>query len=441
MEGLLPRLEQLGEVAKQHKSLQFDNLLHHLNLVLLHKAFNHLNRRAAKGIDNIGWFDYQENSAQQLRLLYQRIQSGRYKAKPVKRIWIAKGDGGQRPIGITAIEDKIVQQAVIWLLEPIYESMFLGFSYGFRPNRNQHQALDAVYMSICTKKVSWVLDADLKGFFDNIDHNWMMTFLRHRIADKRVLRLIQGWLSAGVIDGVHRHKTFVGTPQGAVISPLLANIYLHYVLDLWLHQWRQRHADGEVYIVRYADDFVIGLQYRSDGIRVQRALKQRLASFALSLNESKTHLLEFGRFAKLNRQQRGECKPETFDFLGFTHICAERRSDSQFKLLRLSIKKKLKQKLQKIKEVLMKTRHKSPYQVGRWLKRSLTGYFNYFAVPGNGVSLRTMRTEVCKLWLKALRRRSQKGQGFNWQRLKRLISLFIPHTRNRHTYPNERFTL
>ena len=441
MEELLPRLEQLGKTATQHKSLQFNNLLHHLNLALLHKAFNHLNRRAAKGIDNIGWFEYQNNCDEKLSVLYQRIQSGCYKAKPVKRIWIDKADGSKRPIGITAIEDKIVQQAVVWLLEPIYESMFLEFSYGFRPDRNQHQALDAVCMSICTRKVSWILDADLKGFFDNINHDKMMDFLCHRIADKRVLRLIKGWLSAGVMDEGHKHKTFAGTPQGAVISPLLANIYLHYVLDLWLQKWRNRHADGEMYIVRYADDFVIGLQYRSDGKRVQRALKQRLANFSLSLNESKTHLIEFGRFAKSNRQQRGEGKPETFDFLGFTHICSVRRNDDKFKLLRLSIKTKLKLKLQNIKEVLMKTRHKSPYQVGRWLSRSLTGYFNYFAVPGNGVSLRTMRTEVCKLWLKALRRRSQKGRNFNWQRMKRLISLFIPHTRNRHVYPNERFTL
>ena len=339
MEGLLPRLDRLGEMAKHNKTLQFNNLLHHLNLAMLTKAFYHLNKRAARGVDNMGWYDYQTDATRQLAALHQRIQSGRYKAQAVKRIWIPKGNGEERPIGVTAIEDKIVQQAVVWLLEPIYESYFLGFSYGFRSERNQHQALDAVYMVITTKKVSWILDADLKGFFDAIDHEWMIKFLNLRIADKRVLRLIQGWLSAGVVDGDEKHKAFVGTPQGGVISPLLANIYLHYALDLWVHQWRKRHARGEVYIVRYADDFVIGLQYQSDGHRIKEAIQARLAKFKLRLNESKTHLLEFGRFAKQNRQQRGQSKPETFDFLGFTHICSQRRSDSGFQLMRLSIRR------------------------------------------------------------------------------------------------------
>jgi len=441
MEGLLPRLERLGEAAKRNKSLQFDNLFHHINLALLHKAFSHLNKRAAKGVDNIGWFEYQVNATTRLASLYQKLQAGCYKAKPVKRIWIPKADGTQRPIGVTAIEDKIVQQAVVWLLEPIYEVDFLDFSYGFRPNRNQHQALDAVYIAVTTKKVSWILDADLKGFFDTINHKWMMKFLEHRIGDKRVLRLIKNWLTVGVIDGEVKSKSWVGTPQGAVISPLLANIFLHYSLDLWLHQWRKRHARGDVYVVRYADDFVIGLQHKSDGYQLRQALTKRLAKFSLSLNESKTHLIEFGRFASLNRQQRKQSKPKTFDFLGFTHICSVRRIDGQFKLLRLSIKKRLRAKLRHIKEVLMKTRHRSPYDVGQWLKRALTGYFNYFAVPDNGQSIRTMRTEVCKLWIKALRRRSQKGKSFNWQRMKGLIWMYIPHTRNRHPYPSQRFAL
>ena len=441
MEGLLPCSERLGEMAKHDKALLFNNLLHHLNLPMLYNAFNHLNKRAVKGVDNMGWYDYQRDVERRLIALHQRIQSGRYKAQPVKRIWIPKGNGENRPIGITAIEDKIVQQAVVWLLEPIYESDFLGFSYGFRPKRNQHQALDAVFMAITTKKVSWILDADLKGFFDAIDHDWMLKFLAWRIADKRVLRLIQSWLSAGVVDGDDKHKSFVGTPQGGVISPLLANIYLHYALDLWVQQWRKRHARGEVYIVRYADDFVIGLQYQSDGHRIKEAIQARLAKFKLRLNKSKTHLLEFGRFAKQNRQQRGQSKPETFDFLGFTHICSQRRNDGGFQLMRLSIKKRLKAKLAHIKEQLMKTRHKSIFEVGNWLKRSLTGYFNYFAVPGNKSSLNTMRTEVCKLWIKTLRRRSQKGSNFNWQRMAKLIRIFIPHTRLRHPYPSRRFTL
>jgi group II intron reverse transcriptase/maturase len=262
MEFLLPCLDRLGEAAINNKSLQFNNLFHHLNPALLHKAFYKLNRKAAKGVDDLGWFEYQINAKQNIRALHSRLQSGQYKAQPVKRLWIPKSNGEKRPIGITAIEDKIVQQALVWVLEPIYESDFLGFSYGFRPGRNQHQALDAVYMAISYKKVSWILDADLKGFFDTIDHQWMIRFLSHRIADKRVLRLVKSWLSAGVMDEHTKHKTWVGTPQGAVISPLLANIYLHYALDLWVQQWRKRHARGDVYIVRYADDFVMGFQYK-----------------------------------------------------------------------------------------------------------------------------------------------------------------------------------
>ena len=319
---LLPRLDRLGEIAKRDKSLKFTNLLHHISPYLLQKAFYQLNKNAAKGVDNMGWHDYEKDVLRRLKSLHNRIQSGRYKAQCVKRLWIPKGNGEQRPIGITSIEDKIVQQCVVWLLTPIYEADFLGFSYGFRPERNQHQALDAVYMAITVKKVSWILDADLKGFFDKIDHDWMMRFLAHRIADKRIQRLVKGWLRAGVMDGSTKHKTWVGTPQGGVLSPLLANIYLHYVLDLWVHQWRKRHARGEVYIVRYADDFVVGFQYQSDGDLLKYHLKQRLAQFNLSFNEDKTHLIEFGRFAKTNRKQRGMSKPESFDFLGFTHICS-----------------------------------------------------------------------------------------------------------------------
>ena len=441
LEELLPRLDRLGLAAKRDKSLQFNNLMHHISIVFLQKAFYQLNKKAAKGVDDLSWHEYTKDLLVRVKDLHDRLQSGRYKAQPVKRLWIPKGDGQQRPIGVTAIEDKIVQQAVFWLLEPIYEEDFLGFSYGFRPQRNQHKALDAVYMAVTRKKVSWILDADLKGFFDTIDHQWMMRFLAHRIADKRLLRLVKGWLSASVVEGDMKHKTWVGTPQGGVISPILANIYLHYALDLWVHQWRKRHAIGEVYIVRYADDFIIGLQYQSDGYRLKQALEERLSAFNLSFNESKTHLIEFGRFARANRQKRGQRKPETFDFLGFTHICSQRRTDGRFALLRLSIKKRLQAKLKQIKETLMKHRHKSPYEQGNWIKRVLTGYFNYFAIPGNGKSLGVMRTEVGRLWIKTLRRRSQKGRNFNWERMKRLISLFIPHTRIRHPYPNQRFHL
>jgi len=441
LEALLPRLDRLGQAAKRSKSLQFTNLMHHISLLLLQKAFYQLNKKASKGVDNLGWYDYEKDVLTRLKDLHHRLQNGRYKAQPVKRLWIPKGNGEERPIGVTAIEDKIVQQTVVWLLEPIYEEDFLGFSYGFRPKRNQHQALDAVYMAISVKKVSWVLDADLKGFFDRINHQWMMHFLEQRIADKRILRLIKGWLSAGVTEDKCTHKTWVGTPQGAVISPLLANIYLHYALDLWVHQWRKRHARGEVYIVRYAGDFVIGLQYEVDGILIKQALQQRLAKFSLSFNEEKTQLIEFGRFARSNRQTRGQRKPETFDFLGFTHICSQARFNGKFKLVRHSIKKRLRAKLKQIKEQLNKKRHLSSYEVGLWVKRVLTGYFNYFAVPSNGQALKVMRTEVCRMWLKSLRRRSHKGRNFNWRRMTKLVNVFIPHTRLRHPYPNQRFHL
>lgn len=441
LEELLPRLDRLGKAAKRSKSLQFNNLMHHISPLLLQKAFYQLNKKAAKGVDNLGWHDYEKDVLTRLKGLHLRLQSGRYKAQPVKRLWIPKGNGEERPIGITAIEDKIVQQTIVWLLEPIYEEDFLGFSYGFRPKRNQHQALDAVYMAVTVKKVSWILDADLKGFFDRINHQWMMRFLDQRIADKRILRLIKGWLSAGVMEDNSTHKTWVGTPQGAVISPLLANIYLHYVLDLWLHQWRKRHARGEVYIIRYADDFVIGLQYQGDGIQIKQALQQRLAQFDLSFNESKTQLIEFGRFARSNRQNRGQRKPETFDFLGFTHICSQNKFDGKFKLVRHSIKKRFRAKLKQIKEHLNKNRHLSPYKIGLWIRRVLTGYFNYFAVPSNGRVLKVMRTEVCRMWLKSLRRRSHKGRNFNWQRMTKLVKFFISHTRLRHPYPNQRFHL
>lgn len=438
MEHLRDSLTRLGDAARRHKDLQFNNLLHHITLDCLSQAFYHLNKQAAKGVDEQDWHSYAEGLAQHLPRLHQQVQSGRYRAQAIKRVWIPKADGSQRPIGITSIEDKIVQQAVVWVLEAIYEQDFLGFSYGFRPNRSQHQALDAVYMAISVKKVGWIIDADLKAFFDTLNHDWMMRFLEHRIADRRVLRLIKGWLTAKVQDGKQSQKSSLGTPQGGVISPLLANIYLHYVLDLWLQQWRKRRSRGDVYIVRYADDFIIGCQYRDDADGLLHAIKQRFAKFALSLNEQKTKLIEFGRFAGQNRAQRGQSKPDTFDFLGFTHACGEALSSGKFMLKRYTIKKKARAFLARVKAFIRNGICYSPYAVGNKLKQILTGYFNYFAIPGNQACIGMIRTEVCKYWLRTLRRRSQKGRTFNWQRLKGLVMLFIPHTRVRHPYPNQR---
>lgn len=317
-------LLRLHNAAKRDSHLKFNNLLHHLSVENLTRAYYALNRNAAIGIDEQSWESYGENLHENISALQALLHTNRYKPEPTKRVWIPKAQGQLRPIGITAVEDKVVQQALVWVLEQIYEADFLGFSYGFRPKRNQHQALDVVYIALTQKKVSWVLDADIQGFFDNIDHDWMIKFIEHRISDKRVLSLLKKMLIAGVVEDGEWSKTRVGTPQGAVISPLLANIYLHYVLDLWVHQWRKRKARGEVYIVRYADDFVMGFQYKSDGEAFHKALVERLKQFGLKLHPEKTRLIEFGRFAESNRRTRGVSKPETFDFLGFTHLCGNK---------------------------------------------------------------------------------------------------------------------
>lgn len=434
-----PGLIRLREAAKRDSRLRFDNLLHHITVELLAEAYRNLNRRAAPGVDAQDWTSYGSNLEEKLVNLCQRLHTNTYRARPVLRQWIPKANGQQRPIGITAVEDKVVQQALVWILEAIYENDFKGFSYGFRPGRSQHDALDAVYMAVTTRRVSWVLDADIKGFFDAVEHGWMMRMLKERIADNRLLALIERMLKSGVQEDGRWNRTEVGTPQGAVISPVLGNIYLHYVLDLWAHRWRKRTARGEVYIIRYADDSVLCFQHRSDGERFVRELKQRLAKFGLSLNEEKTRLIEFGRFAAANRHRRGQRKPETFDFLGLTHICARRRSDGKFKLMRITIAKRQRDKLKQIRRVLMRNRHRHPYDVGVWLKRLVQGYFNYFAVPDNHKTLDRFRTEVCRAWLKALRRRSQKGAGMNWIQVTRLIRRFIPTLSVLHPYPNQRF--
>jgi len=433
-----PALARLHAAAKQDSQLRFNNLLHPITEALLERAYRALNRKAATGVDEVDWRSYGEQLALNLNDLCHRLHGNRYRPQPVKRVWVPKDNGEQRPIGITSLEDKIVQQALVWVLESIYEHDFLGFSYGFRPNRNQHGALDAVYMAITAKKVSWVLDADIQGFFDHINHDWMMKFLNHRISDPRLLRLIKLTLTAGVVDQGCQSKTVVGTPQGAVVSPLLGNIYLHYALDLWVDQWRHRHARGEAYVVRYADDSVFGFQYRSDGERFLQALGDRLAHFNLQLNMSKTHLIEFGRFAEASRAERGLGKPLTFDFLGFTHICSRRQSDHRFSLRRITIAKRQRRTLSTIKVMLMKSYHERPFIVGGRLKVILQGYFNYYAVPGNQTLLDRFRTAVGRMWIKAMRRRSQRGKAVPWRRFERLIAMFLPRARIVHPYPNQR---
>jgi group II intron reverse transcriptase/maturase len=356
---------------------------------------------------------------------------------PSKRIWIPKPDGRQRPIGIAVLEDKVVQHAVVQVLNQIYEETFLGFSYGFRPKRHQHNALDAMWVGITRRKVSWVLDADIHGFFDAVGHEWLMKFVEHRIADPRILALIRKWLRAGVSEDGQWSKTKAGTPQGSVISPLLANIYLHYVLDLWVNSWR-REAHGDVIIVRYADDWVTGFQYRNEAIRFQQEQRERLAKFGLELHHEKTRLLEFGRFAAADRSKRGECKPETFDFLGFTHICAKTIKNNRFTVRRKTIAKRLRAKVKEVRKEIMVRRHMPVPDQGKWLRSVINGHLNYYAVPGNKQSVDSFRSEVAKAWLRALRRRSQKGLRLTWDRIKRLVKTWLPTAKVKHPYPNQR---
>jgi len=366
------------------------------------------------------------------------VQSGRYRAKPSKRVWLPKPDGRHRPIGIAALEDKIVQQGAVWVLNQIYEKDFHGFSYGFRPERSPHNALDAIWVGITQRKVNWVLDADIKRFFDTINHAWLMEFLERRIADPRMLRLIRKWLRAGVSEDGGWSRTEVGTPQGSVISPLLSNIYLHYVLDQWVTEWRKNKAIGEVIIVRYADDFVMGFQYRHEAERFLEEMKERFDQYGLEIHREKTRLIEFGRFAEANRAERGEGKPETFDFLGFTHICSRTQKGNRFTLRRKTIAKRLRTKLKEVREAIIRRRHEPVPALGKWLRSVIQGHLNYFAVPGNRKAVDRFRTEINRAWLFALRRRSQKSRNLTWDRIKRLIKTWIPTAKTQHPYPNQR---
>ncbi|RPH76930.1 MAG: group II intron reverse transcriptase/maturase [Nitrospiraceae bacterium] len=426
------------QAAQKDKRLKFTSLLHHIRPELLRASFFDLKKRAAPGVDGQTWHDYAEGFEQRIEDLHGRIHRGAYRAQPSKRTYIPKPDGRLRPLGIAALEDKIVQQAVRTILECIYEQDFLGFSYGFRPERDQHRALDALYVGIETHKVNWIIDADIRGFFDNISHEWLMEFLKHRIADPRMLRLLKKWLRAGVSEDGEWSPTTVGTPQGAVISPLLANVFLHYVLDLWINQWRQRHARGEVIIVRYADDFVIGFREKSDALRCLAALKERFAKFGLELHPEKTRLIEFGRYAEERRTQRGDGPPETFDFLGFTHICGKTRKGN-FTILRKSARKKFHAKLNEIKKNLKRKAHADLHEVGRWLKSVYTGWCQYYAVPGNYRRLQQFRDALQVSWLRVLRRRSQRGRHMTWEKFSKLSLKWLPVPTILHPYPNVRF--
>jgi len=430
-------LDRIREAAGRDRNLRFTNLMHHITVDLLWASYDALKREAAAGVDEVTWHKYGEQLESRLTDLQERVQSGRYRAKPSKRVWIPKPDGRQRPIGIAALEDKIVQHAAVCVLNQIYEKDFLGFSYGFRPDRSPHNALDAIWVGITQGKVNWVLDADIRSFFDTINHTWLMKFMERRIADPRILRLIRKWLRAGVSEDGEWSKTEVGTPQGSVISPLLSNIYLHYVLDEWVKDWRRRQARGEVIIVRYADDFVMGFQYKEEAERFLQELKDRFTFYDLEIHNGKTRLIEFGRFAEANRKERGEGKPETFDFLGFTHMCS-RRKDNRFTIRRKTIAKRLRAKLKEVREKIKRMMHEPVPIQGKWLRTVVQGHFSYFGVPWNNEALESFRTEVCKAWLFALRRRSHKSRGLTWERIKRLVAKWIPTAKRHHPYPYQR---
>ena len=431
-------LDRVRDAAKRDATLRFTNLMHHITADLLREAYLKLNPKAAAGVDSVTWSEYGKGLDERLKTLHEQIQNGQYRARPSKRVYIPKPDGRKRPIGIAALEDKVVQQALVWVLSAIYEVDFKGFSYGFRPGRSPHNALDAVYVAITQHKVNWVLDADIRSFFDTLDHEWLMKFVEYRIRDPRILRLIRKFLRAGVSEDGEWSKTVVGTPQGAVISPILANIYLHYVLDLWVDWWRCHRAQGEVYIVRYADDFVMGFQYRADAEQLWKELSERLSKFSLELHEDKTRLIEFGRFAATDRKGRGQGKPETFDFLGFTHICSKRRKDGKFTLRRKTIAKRVRAKLKAVRECLMRNLHWPVMETGKWLRAVFQGHLNYYGVPGNRKATDAFRTELAKAWLRALRRRSQKSRNLTWDRFRRWFAKWIPTARIVHPYPGQR---
>lgn len=423
--------------AEKNRKLRFTNLMHHLTLELLHASFFDLKKNAVPGIDDVTWREYVSDFAPRLQDLYARVRSGRYRAQPSKRQWIPKSDGRLRPLGIAALEDKIVQAAMVTLLSQIYEVDFQGFSYGFRPGKSQHNALDAVSVGLQKRKVNWILDADIQGFFDNISHERLLQALAIRIGDRRVLALIQKWLTAGVSEEGEWQPTPVGTPQGAVISPFLANVYLHYVLDQWITDWR-RPCRGDVIIVRYADDFVMGFQHRDVAERCLRDLRERLAAYGLTLHPEKTRLLEFGRFAASQRQQREESAPETFVFLGFTHYCGTTRK-GWFKVGRLPLSKRMRTKLAEIKQHLRRRMHACVAETGKWLRSVVRGWLNYYAVPGTSRVLDRFVTEVDRLWVKALRRRSQRGgRAWPWSRISKLIKHWIPRPHIVHPYPDQR---
>ena len=437
--GVSQGLERVRQAARQRKKEKFTALLHHVTTDLLREAFYALKRKAAPGVDGLTWQDYEAELEDHLQDLHARVHRGAYRALPVRRRYIPKPGGKQRPLGIAALEDKIVQRAVVDVLNAIYEEDFLGFSYGFRPKRSQHDALDALAVGICKTSVNWILDADIRSFFDSISQTWLVRFLEHRIGDKRIIRLVRKWLKAGVLEDGEWSVSETGTPQGAVASPLLTNVYLHYVFDLWAERWRRNEARGNVIILRFADDIVVGFQHEADARRFWEAMRVRFEQFSLALHPDKTRLLEFGRHAAANRQQRGLGKPETFTFLGFIHICGKSRRGA-FQLQRKTRGDRMRAKLREIKEQLRERMHEPIPEQGRWLKQVVTGFFAYHAVPTNAKALSAFRHYVTDHWRRTLRRRSQKDH-LTWVRITKIADAWLPQPRILHPWPDQRFAV
>jgi RNA-directed DNA polymerase len=438
-ESVSQAMERIRKVARERKKERFTALFHHISTDLLEEAFFELKENAAPGVDRVTWTDYEADLERNLEDLHDRVQRGAYRALPSRRVYIPKPDGRQRPIAVAALEDKIVQRAVVALLNAIYEEDFLGFSYGFRPGRGTHDALDALCVGIDSKKVSYILDADIRSFFDEISQEWLIRFLEHRIGDRRIIHLIQKWLKVGILEDGVVTVSDRGTGQGSVISPLLANIYLHYTVDLWAVRWRRHAATGDMIIVRYADDFIVGLQHEHDARRFLDEMRERLGEFALSLHPEKTRLIEFGRFAAERRKRRGLGKPETFNFLGFTFICGKTRA-GKFQVQRKTRRDRMQEKLRKIKETLRRCAHHPIPAQGKWLGRVVSGYFNYHAVPTNFRALAAFRTEVAKRWRNVLIRRSQR-HNLNWERMNCLLDDWLPKPRILHPWPDQRFAV
>jgi RNA-directed DNA polymerase len=432
-------LDRVRKAARLRKKEKFTALFHHINVDTLRPAFYALKRKAAPGVDGMTWQDYEADLEPRLRDLHERVHRGAYRPQPSRRTYIPKADGKQRPLAIAALEDKIAQGATVMVLNAIYEGDFCGLSYGFRPGRGPHDALDALCVAINTRKVNWIVDADIQNFFGSVSQDWLVRFLEHRIGDKRIIRLIRKWLKAGILEDGIVTVDDRGTGQGSVISPLLANIYLHYVLDLRAQRWRQREATGDMIIVRYADDVIVGFEHEGDARRFLDAMRARLEEFALSLHPDKTRLIEFGRFAAVDRKKRGLGKPETFAFLGFTFICGKSRK-GRFLLRRKTRSDRMRAKLKDIKAELRRRMHWPIPEQGKWLRQVVTGHFAYYAVPTNGRTLSAFRHHVTDLWRRTLRRRSQRD-GFTWARMTKLTDDWLPKPRILHPWPNERFAV